>query len=818
MTFYDFLEEMMMKGILLATDQVSKSEEQLSPEESVCYSNKRLKRSSKIQGQEEMFVIDDLGLSPRSQKSCIKIEGSNRSTQNDSRRGSHLGSPLVTKGCNSNNIFSPCSNLLSLQDFEQAELDLLVENIERRCLDLAQQIGYRYLTDAAIQREVAYLIVCLARRDNGIVHYENDLLRELYGIQIRNISDFHSKISKLVAECPDFSNQLLFDLVIRQYTSSGREIVPPFFQKQIEKEQKALAEMDQREAEKKREIKNEKRKIFIYDKKPRKSCGNNPTIIHHGKKIRRSYNPINSFEKSRNDEQGNNSIKIRRQTVNIDREKSNFLLFGIEADKVKKSGNLSKTKVKRVGVKVDRKSNSFIMNDLENQGVSNTKAPLSRLIQNHRIKAENRSRCKSKTSTSKKIPKIKVNIPESNSNFCFDTSEINTTRDIAKEIPNEWLFSPQNKPHFSQSVLRERPNSPPWKEKKINFKEKSQSFKFNQGCSPMIQKNRLNRHLTQHDYPIYQDYHGESGGYVSPQSRYNQSSSHFYGEANNVEYSPYNASRIDRNSIKRYSENQNATLSPILTTYDSGVYEQSDYHQLKSVNAIKSNKNQFGDQHQTIIKGLNDYPTNSPLPYAQRQQKQSPSIYDYNAISPSQYNSMISDYNPCNRSQVGYNYQQPHTSDIYPLNQRMSRYKARNRGLAPNSPRFNTNYNGLNDQTRPPNSSPYHRNSRALIPGNKNGNNLPNTSGSPLGKVENVYPQNNLSRQSVLKPSYIPTQTFDKVNSTELGRNSMNAGNYYQEMSSRNEYNNIRPGSAYKNFMGEKNYYDNGMGYGGLAR
>lgn len=218
MTFYDFLEQMMMMGVLFSNDQVSTYSVENSPN----FSNQALS----IRSQDDPY--EENNATPRSMRSSFKVEESNKSTQNDSRKGSPNASPLVIKN-NKANIFSPCSNIKNIQDFDYSDIEQLVENMERRCLDLAQQIGYKFLTDATTQKEIAYLIVVTARRENGIVDYENDFLRDYYDVEIRNDSKFHNNVTRLLEECPDLSNQLLFDLVIRQYTRDGREIVPPFF-------------------------------------------------------------------------------------------------------------------------------------------------------------------------------------------------------------------------------------------------------------------------------------------------------------------------------------------------------------------------------------------------------------------------------------------------------------------------------------------------------------------------------------------------------------------------------------------------------------
>jgi hypothetical protein len=44
----------------------------------------------------------------------------------------------------------------------------------------------KYLTDATIQKEIAYAIIVVARQENNILNADSSILREMYGVVIRN--------------------------------------------------------------------------------------------------------------------------------------------------------------------------------------------------------------------------------------------------------------------------------------------------------------------------------------------------------------------------------------------------------------------------------------------------------------------------------------------------------------------------------------------------------------------------------------------------------------------------------------------------------
>lgn len=178
-TFYDHLEEFMSLGLLL------ESEKLIVPQNI----------------QEHKAVI-------------------NEATQNEDidseTRSSHFSPAPANK----------LSKLIEIRNLSEFDKYQLIELIERRCLDLTQQLYLKYLSCATIQKEIAYAIIVVARQENNILNADNNVLRELYGVSIRNEAEFKSTIETLSVTLPNNSLNLQFDLVIREYTEEGLEIVP----------------------------------------------------------------------------------------------------------------------------------------------------------------------------------------------------------------------------------------------------------------------------------------------------------------------------------------------------------------------------------------------------------------------------------------------------------------------------------------------------------------------------------------------------------------------------------------------------------------
>lgn len=127
---------------------------------------------------------------------------------------------------------TPGGKVSSISELDVLKKEQIIEKVERRCLDLCQQLIQKFLLDATCQKEIAYLIVAIARKEAGIINYETDLLREYYQVPIRNRAAFAKSMTELAKECPDNSDNLEFDLVIRKYRPDGTEILPKSLQNQ----------------------------------------------------------------------------------------------------------------------------------------------------------------------------------------------------------------------------------------------------------------------------------------------------------------------------------------------------------------------------------------------------------------------------------------------------------------------------------------------------------------------------------------------------------------------------------------------------------
>ena len=99
--------------------------------------------------------------------------------------------------------------------------NLLIKNIEKRALDLAQQASRRYMVNPRMQKELAYLIVVLARSENFLVEADSPRLREFYGVEDIDEGVFQQTLGQVAKECPNNARNLDFDLVFRKYDKMG---------------------------------------------------------------------------------------------------------------------------------------------------------------------------------------------------------------------------------------------------------------------------------------------------------------------------------------------------------------------------------------------------------------------------------------------------------------------------------------------------------------------------------------------------------------------------------------------------------------------
>jgi len=100
----------------------------------------------------------------------------------------------------------------------------IVDFVEKGCLDISRQMISTVITDPTVQREVAYTILVAARKRFWFHEPDRLLLRELHKVEIRDEEEFIINVYKILEICPDSTDRLYFDLVIRQYNSLGEEV------------------------------------------------------------------------------------------------------------------------------------------------------------------------------------------------------------------------------------------------------------------------------------------------------------------------------------------------------------------------------------------------------------------------------------------------------------------------------------------------------------------------------------------------------------------------------------------------------------------
>jgi hypothetical protein len=119
----------------------------------------------------------------------------------------------------------------------------LVESMERRCLDLAQQISKNFLSDATVQKEIAFLVVATSRKEHGVVMYNSEFIQEYYRVILRDRVEFEKSVVQLMEECKSNADHLQFDLVIRHYNQQGAEILPEHLMRQAQKKHQMMVEL-----------------------------------------------------------------------------------------------------------------------------------------------------------------------------------------------------------------------------------------------------------------------------------------------------------------------------------------------------------------------------------------------------------------------------------------------------------------------------------------------------------------------------------------------------------------------------------------------
>lgn len=168
LTFYDFLEEFLSLGVLSEEDKIAT-----------------------MNGGKQGNQQGSPGcVSPEPQESQIL-----RFNQQNS------SAPVSLKS-------SPKSLLRSSPGLDVSNLaptakKHLIKSIYRLSLHISHFIASEYITDISMQKEIAYLVVCLARKLLKIKNYKSDLLKELFNVTIKDQTNFIRMLLELERDFDD---------------------------------------------------------------------------------------------------------------------------------------------------------------------------------------------------------------------------------------------------------------------------------------------------------------------------------------------------------------------------------------------------------------------------------------------------------------------------------------------------------------------------------------------------------------------------------------------------------------------------------------
>lgn len=191
LTYYDFLEQFLSMGCISTKDTILISEPAIS-------------NSKPLQNL------------PLSNNNCPSSLGEDTSCGDDTPDSN--STPLISRRI---------TRLKTLSTLTQKERLPLIIDIERRVLDLAIQFSIKFIPDATSQRQLAYIFLALARKENKIIDYNSKILKEY--LQVDCSADVVNLVHRLSMECKDKKEELFHDLAVRNYDSEGMEVVPQTF-------------------------------------------------------------------------------------------------------------------------------------------------------------------------------------------------------------------------------------------------------------------------------------------------------------------------------------------------------------------------------------------------------------------------------------------------------------------------------------------------------------------------------------------------------------------------------------------------------------
>ena len=89
----------------------------------------------------------------------------------------------------------------NIEQLDSSKKGQLIRNIIRMALHISHYIASNYLTDKTTQRELAYLILVLARKKNFLAAYDHPLLRKLYCVKVQDEPIFKSCLVEINRRC-----------------------------------------------------------------------------------------------------------------------------------------------------------------------------------------------------------------------------------------------------------------------------------------------------------------------------------------------------------------------------------------------------------------------------------------------------------------------------------------------------------------------------------------------------------------------------------------------------------------------------------------
>ena len=199
MTFYDFLEQFLAQGCLSEDDLV------LAEFQTIDQRTPDGKFKSPTGSQPKTFYTP----SPQ------------ESHQNRIGFGSQSISPVSRE--HNNQLGNTPQRTIAVKDLDHKMKNQLLETVVSYALQIAHELGKDYLTDSWRQREVAYLVICLARSFSHTKKPDSKLLKTLY--MVDQDEDFSLIQQGLLADFSVISPEDYdFDPVERKYDAEGNLI------------------------------------------------------------------------------------------------------------------------------------------------------------------------------------------------------------------------------------------------------------------------------------------------------------------------------------------------------------------------------------------------------------------------------------------------------------------------------------------------------------------------------------------------------------------------------------------------------------------